>query len=226
MKLNSKIVMIVLLIIISTQVVFADEISSKRKGNPLLKSAIIPGWGELSMGAKSGYFFLALEASIWGSLFYVRDQEDLSERKAFSFAVENANIDPQLDYSEEQLGYMKKYNNSGYEPGGYNFLVMQQALNLYPDDPEMQEAYVNDHAIPDEYAWDWDSAEDRRYYAGRRTDILDYADAGKVITGVILVNHILSVVNTARVKKQEPKFTSNLKIDKDLNPGFEFSYKF
>ena len=108
MKLNSKFIIIVLITLISTQIVLADEISTKHTENSFLKSAIIPGWGELSMGAKSGYFLLTLEASLWGALFYVKDQEDLSKRKAFAFAVENANINPQLDYDKEQLNYMKK----------------------------------------------------------------------------------------------------------------------
>lgn len=225
---SSKLILVVVMLVLFCQQAMAEDLQNpRRKGlNPVLKSALIPGWGELSMDKKSGYAFLALEAILWGTKYYTIDQEDISARKAFIYAVENAQINPELDFEEDYLDLLKKYNNSGFEPGGYNFVVMQQALSLYPDDSEMQESYVSEHGISDAYAWDWESFEARKYYAGRRTDILDYADAGKAITGVILANHLLSVINTAIGSKKAARLTSHLKLDKDLNPGLELTYIF
>lgn len=194
--------------------------------HPVLKSALIPGWGEVSNGSKSGFVFLASEAILWASRFYALDQKELSERKAYSYAIEYGHINPVNDYEEEYFDALKKYDNSGFEPGGYNYDIVQQATNLFPGDPNSQTEYVQLHAISDEFRWDWDSYEDRKYYAGRRTDILDYSDTVKAVSGVIIANHLISVINSARINAKSKRLRTEVTLDSKFNPGIQLSYRF
>lgn len=191
-----------------------------------LKSAIIPGWGELSSGSKTGYFFLSLEAILWFSKYYVNNEKDLSERKAFNYAVQYAHIDPSIDHDEDYYGYLKKYSSSGFDPGGYNSKVVETAILLYPNDAEMQEDYLEANAISDADGWNWDSYDDRAYYAGRRTDILDFADMSKAIGGAILANHFISGINSLRNSAKRNRLQTQVTLDSKLNPVLNISYSF
>ena len=228
MKLNFKLLLLVLLFVGSLsaeEIVPAAEPEQPNVLLPALKSLIIPGWGELSSGTDSGYIFLALELVLWGSRFYLEDQQSISERKAFNYAVQYSNIDPALDYDDEYYDLLKKYDNSGYEPGGYNYEILQQAIAAYPGDAEMQNTYVAENGIDPAYSWEWQSYEDRKYFAARRTDMLKFSDQVKAVGGIILANHLLSAANSLRISRQQ-RFSSQLVLDKDFNPRLLVSYSF
>jgi len=212
---------------INREIILKDH---TRQSNPrisLMKSALIPGWGELSNGSKSGYVFLSLEVAFWFSKYYVNTEKKLSEREAYNYAVQYAHIDPMLEYSEEYYGYLKKYGSSGYEPGGFNAIVVETAMALYPNDIIEQNKYIKDNSISEEKSWNWSSYEDRAYYSGRRTDILDYSDMSKAIGGMILANHLISGINSLLGNvKQNKRLETQVYFDSKLNPALQVSYKF
>ncbi|MFO7896821.1 MAG: hypothetical protein R6U84_07810 [Candidatus Cloacimonadales bacterium] len=228
MKLNFNLLLICLLFVgfLSAQeAILEEETQQPINFKPVLKSLLIPGWGELSTGAPSGYAFLALEIILWGSKFYMEDQQEISQRKAFNYAVQYGGIDPELSYDDQYYDLLKKYDNWGFEPGGYNYQIMQQAIAQYPGDAELQNSYIAENGIDAAYSWEWESYEDRKYFAARRTDMLKFSDRAKAAGGVIIANHLLSAANSLRLSRQQ-RFSSQVFLDKDYNPGILFSYSF
>ena len=164
-----------------------------------LKSAIIPGWGELSVGNKSGYFFLASEILMWGSRLYFLEEVNLREEESYLYALQHGGLQPGK-HDRAYLELLTRYNSSGFEPGGYNEMILKRAQSLYPNDQEAQNQYLLNNAILDESLfWSWDSREDRRQYSIMRKNADHNRDYAKTVIGVIVANHVISAINAARV---------------------------
>ena len=65
---------IIVSLLLSVTFLFGKEISVRKS---LFKSLILPGWGELSAGNKSGYGFIATEVALWSIKFYFANEQDL-----------------------------------------------------------------------------------------------------------------------------------------------------
>jgi hypothetical protein len=55
--------------------------------------------------------------------------------------------------------------------------------------------------------------------------MLKFSDQVKAVGGIILANHLLSAANSLRISRQQ-RFSSQLVLDKDFNPGLQVSYSF
>jgi hypothetical protein len=186
-----------------------------------VKSAVLPGWGELSMGSKTGYIFMGMEALAWFSKLYCEEEEDLKRLKSFNYAVKYAHIDPDLDYEDDYYYHLSKFNNSGFEPGGYNAYIVEQSE--YQSNPQQ---YLEDNLYPEEYYWSWDSDDNRVKYGKTRKKASDFSDYAKAITGTIVVNHLISGINAFRIARKMRKVDVTFSFDLDLNPRIECRYTF
>ncbi|MCD4828559.1 MAG: hypothetical protein K8R90_03905 [Candidatus Cloacimonetes bacterium] len=183
----------------------------------LLRSLVIPGWGELSMGDPSGYVFLTTEVMLWAGRYYFTNESDITESAAHDFAVQWSGIRPG-NYDEDYWLDLVRYDSSGYDAGGYNESVLRDALSRYPDDPEAQQAYIDEHAYSDMYAWDWVDREHRARFSSMRSDASQYSDYAKTVTGIIVANHLLSVLNTLRSARSRQRLEVGVQMQTDGTP--------
>ncbi|MBN1327700.1 MAG: hypothetical protein JW996_07105 [Candidatus Cloacimonetes bacterium] len=181
----------------------------------MLKSALIPGWGELSAGSKSGYVFLATEVLLWSANFYFMNEETLKEREAFNYAVKYANIDPDNDYNNTFYYHLSKYPSSGFEPGGYNSYILQQAEQY--DDPIERQEFLDNNLYPDEFYWDWENTDKRKNYGVKRKDAANFSDYAKAMTGTIVVNHVISSINALRITILKKRLKLGMYFDPEMN---------
>ena len=199
-------------------VLFISFLKANEPKPPILnafKSAILPGWGELSMGNKSGYVFLAIEATLWSTKFYFDDQSDLRLRQADQFAFNNANL-KSYDLDENLRFLLGRFNTSGFGPGGYNEFVITTAKELYPNQPDKQTDYINEHLLDESIYWNWESTSNRGLYATMRRESLHFEDYAKAVTGTIIVNHIVSFLNSIRIGNNQAN--NNLNFYAGFNP--------
>ncbi len=201
------------------------SLSAQPKFITALKSAVIPGWGELSKGNNSGYIFLASEVALWSGKIYLNKESDLKIKQAHQFAINQGNVlNP--NYPNEIRLLMEKYDRSGFEAGGYNESVVRQAIEKFPYNPELQTEYIKNNQLPAEYYWDWQSRDTRKTYQIMRKDSAHFDDYAKAVTGVIIVNHIASFFNALRVANKESKINISSSFDKNLNPYIFCNIKF
>lgn len=194
-KLSLTILLILLLVFIS------QTISAKVfKVNPLLKSALLPGWGQLSLDRNYGYAMLTTEALFWSSYFYNVNEQDLKQQDSYEYALKFAHVNPG-DYSAQYYRDLSTYNSSGFEAGGYNAMVRQIAISIYPNDYALQQTYIDENSIPDEMSWNWDSADFRKNFSSKRRELLELKDSAQLFTGLLIANHILSSIDMLRLKK-------------------------
>ncbi len=217
---SANCIAVFLILMVSIQPLQAGKLTP----SPLLKSALIPGWGQLTLDKNYGYGMLAGEVMIWSAYFYNSNEQDLRDRSAYEYALKFAHINPG-DYPAQYFKNLSKYDTSGYEAGGYNAYVRQTALDLFPSDPIQQQAYIDANAIPDEQAWTWDSYTYRRNYSTMRKDILELKDQAQLITGLIIANHIISSIDMLRLKKKWGSVQTSLRYYKK-SPALFFSADF
>lgn len=211
---------------------FTSDLQDVQTVNPLgsfLRSAIVPGWGEMTNESKAGYFFLGVELILWGSRFYFQEQVNLYEKDAYMFALQNAALKPG-DYEDEFMRKMSRYTSSGFGAGGYNEHVLRQAQNNYPDDPEKQNSYIMENAIlDDDLAWDWGDRETRRSYGIKLKNADHNRDYVKFVTGAIVANHIISAINSTRIANRIRR-SVNVELSFDLSepalPRANLTYSF
>jgi hypothetical protein len=190
-----------------------------------LKSAIIPGWGELSQGENSGYFFLVAEIALWASKIYFDTESDLKLRQSSDFASNRANLSKtDLDLSTWKI--VERYDRSGFDLGGYNAMIVSRAMERHPDSPELQTQFILDNKLDDSISWDWVDRENRRQFRIMRRDSMIYTDYALAVSGVIIVNHAISFFNSIRIANREKPLTVYTSLDRDWNPVINFALQF
>lgn len=201
----------------------AEEINTKKY---MLRSALVPGWGELTAGNKTGLVFLASEVLLLSSRFYFLEEADLKEKASFNYAVKYAHIDPNIDITDEYYYHMSRYMSSGFDIGGYNAYIVEIAKTRFPDDPQAQTQYIEDNSYSDDDYWGWDDEDRKKDYSTLRKKITHYGDYTKVITGAVIANHIISALNAFRVSSRLKNLNAQIQFDNNMNPIFTLQYNF
>jgi len=228
MNTISKKGFLIWLLIIFTSLLFAKEPNPRIS---FLKSALLPGWGELSVDHNSGYAFMAAEVLLWSSKFFCEQEKDLLTDQAFFHAVKYAHINPDLHYSDEFLFHLTKYASSGFESGGYNAHIVMRAEELYgPNgsnpDPQMYDEYIQNNIYNEEFYWNWDSESKQTKYNKKRQDATDFNDIAKALTGTIVVNHVLSAINSFRISSKLRKLKLGMYFDREMQAHLTCNYQF
>lgn len=197
----------------------ASETPSVAK--PVVLSAVVPGVGQLTLGQRRGWLYLALEAVAWG--FYLdRRAAGVDGRDAYrDFAWEEARLhaQPRVEGEFDYYETMSKWDRSGaydVDPDAsgvqpesdmttYNGNIWTRATGIFvpgDDPPEVDPgyqralAYYSDRAYRSAFLWDWRGDEGAR---GTYTDMIkssdDYFRQATNVLGAIIANHLVSAVD-------------------------------
>ncbi|MEA2077303.1 MAG: hypothetical protein U9O95_04725 [Candidatus Marinimicrobia bacterium] len=152
---------------------FAQEASPK---NTVLKSALLPGWGELSYKSNSAYIFFGTEVALWLGFAGLR----------YSGYVQNQDL---ISYASLNAGLTNYPNNNEFWADLGNFMS-------YADhEEEMLENRTPEDIWSTDYQWEWGAENNlMTYEALFRKKELTLLASEFVITGM-LVNRIASVIN-------------------------------
>lgn len=223
MAINFKKYLIIGLILSLALPILADSYSFSP-----LKSVIIPGWGQISNEHNAGFVHLGLEVAFVSSLIYFSNEADIKKDQSISYAVKFAHINP-LSHPETYYKTIGRYNSSYYEAGGYNQGVLNDAIANYPGNPIEQQNYIIENAIPDVLNWRWDNKSNRQKYNSLRQDYYFNQDYAKVVTGVLVANHVFSFLDMLiRYKNRdiEDQYTMYSTIKNDMTPMLNLQVKF
>lgn len=223
MAINSKKLMILLVVITFALPVMANNYSFSP-----IKSLLLPGWGQLSTSNNAGYYHLGLEVAIVTSLLYFNNEADIKKNQSIDYAVNFAHVNH--DHTDvDYLRMIGRYNSSYYESGGYNQGVLNHAIVAFPGDPVKQQEYIDNNAISDDYAWRWDSKNNRYKFNDLRKEYYFNQDYVTIFTGVMVANHLFSFVDMLiRYKNQNnsDNFTFYSTINNDFTPMLNLNIKF
>ncbi len=167
----------------------------KRKA--LLYSLLLPGAGELSLGAKgraAGFF--AAEGLIWTHYIWFQVAGHLRRDDYIEQAQLNANVGVS-DASDDYWRIVGQYErSSGSGPGSYEEEIRREGREIYPDDPAAQDAYVAENLPSGDRAWSWSDPNLQRAYRDTRENSNRAFDRAKYSFAAAIFNRLLSAVDT------------------------------
>ena len=176
---------IALIVILVFNISFAQGGSSfTAKIPPLIKSAVIPGWGEYDLNHNSrGNFFITAEilGIVLTTFSYIKSNNISTTYRAIAANHAEVSIDGKNHQFWVDIG---NYNSLG----DYNdeHLRWREFDNLYPSETK--------------WNWDWDTEEKRKEFEDLRVESDRMQLVGKFFIGGIVLNHIISAIDIYYLK--------------------------
>jgi len=195
-------------------VLLAFALMADSRGWTIVQSLALPGLGQVRNDRSYGYAMLGAEVGVIGSMFFLSSERNLKDRESYDYALKYANLQPG-SYPESFFFDLTKYYSSDFTTGGYNEMVRQEALRLYPTDPVAQQAYIDANGYDEDHYWKWESPANRSEYASMRHQMQNLQDYGKIAVGVLIVNHIISGMDALIFTRPVHKPQAWLKVDND-----------
>ena len=165
---------------------FAQEILPK---NTIIKSIVLPGWGELSYKSNSAYIFLGTEAALWLGFAGLRYSANVQNRDLISYTQLHAGI---MNYPDDVEFWSDLGNYMSYDDHEEDMLENRTPEDIWSTD----------------YRWEWSSEDNLiEYEALFRKKELTLLSSEFVITGMI-VNRIASVINVRYLNKKNMQISA------------------
>jgi len=155
----------------------------KNQGSAAFYSLLLPGMGELYAGEfATGRYSLVAEATLW--LTYISFQQYGNWIQADSRAYAGVHAGASVGGKDDQF-----FVNIG------NF----QDLYAY-NDKKLRDRNISEVYDPVQgYYWSWDSDADRQRFKALRISSAKVFDNSRFVIGAVIVNHIVSALNAARL---------------------------
>mgnify|MGYP000742318690 FL=1 len=176
--------------IVLTQVLYTQQLGptvdqQKPFFSPVVKSLVLPGWGEYSLDNQiRGRIFVLSETvlllAILGSYSVAQRQE--TEYKAY--AAEHAGIDP---IGKDRQFWVDIGNYSSLFTFNEEHLRWRDFNALYEDN--------------DTWAWAWDSSNNRERFENTRIASDSWRLRGSFLIGGVVLNHIVSAIDALYLSK-------------------------
>ena len=179
------------------------QVKEKRELDPVIKSILLPGWGQKALGRKKrarvyNYFESGLILTIVGSSTF----SNITIKNYIAFASEHAAISS----SEKNHKYWVDIGN--YDSiTDYNdeHLRNREMDDLYPDDKK--------------WSWDWDTDANRKAFEKKRISSDQLKLAATFGIGALMVNHIVSAIDVLYLKRVIADGELSVKPYQDLEIG-------
>lgn len=201
---------------------------------PPVASLVVPGAGQLLMGQRRGWAYLAIEAA--GVAFYLdrrsKARADRTRYRDLAWEVARSATGPRIDGTFGYYEQMSEWSRSGRfdrdpdTPGvqpeidglSYNGAVWSRAQAIYGVDPENPDlhpdrlesavVYYQSRAFGEEYLWDWGEEEGAR---DRFRELIRDSDErfrhATITAGALLANHVFAAGDALVSSRLTTRFT-------------------
>ena len=161
--------------------------------HPVAKSFLMPGFGERDLGYhKSSKFFMHSEIVLFTACYSAFKISDLIQHKYISYAAKHAGAATPID------------DRYWTDIGNYN--------NNNDFDSEHLRMRDSKEGQWSEYPWDWQSDHiKRKKFENMRIKSDKYFLVGKFLVGGVIMNHIISSINTLYILRINEDNTLSLK---------------
>ncbi|HYJ33229.1 MAG TPA: hypothetical protein VE326_08415 [Candidatus Binatia bacterium] len=179
----------------------ADEQPRRGGKKAVLLSLLLPGAGEMSLGARGRAtgFFIA-EGAIWTHFVWFQVAGHLRKDNY----IEQAQLHAGVGVSSADDTYWKllgQYQTSqGTGPTAYEEALRREARDNFPSDPAAQDAYVAERLPSGDRAWSWSSADAQTSYRATRESSRRAFDRSKYSIAAAIANRLLSAIDTQIVR--------------------------
>lgn len=204
----------IILIVLCCCVAFLNgQQKEKKELSPIIKSAVLPGWGQKSLGFKTrARSFQYIETSIILAIIGTTTFSNIMKKNYIAFASQHANISSggkNHDYWVD-IGNFDSINEYNAE-----HLRNREEDALYPDDLK--------------WSWEWDSPDNRRAFENKRIQSDQLKLAATFGLGALALNHIVSSIDAlylTRTKKEQSFTTHSIKNNNTGSFGYVITFHF
>jgi len=167
--------------------------------NPVMASIMVPGLGQMIQGDKTkAQTFFIVEGAIWLSYFGFNYWGKRIDGSARAFAIDHADANP-LRSDDAYYDAVEDFLTSA----DHNLMVERYASLYFPNDPELQQQYIDANAYFGEDEWAWDSIGSRSYYWEQRRRSRENRRRASFMPGFAIINRIVSMVDVLLFSKQK-----------------------
>jgi hypothetical protein len=199
----NKTTKITLIVFIMFNAMLFGQVKTNQKLDPVIKSLIVPGWGQKTLGKpKRARFFNYLESGILLTIIGSSTFANIKRKNYIAFASKHAAI--------SSSGKNHKY---WVDIGNYNSI--ENYNNEHLRNREMDDLYPDDK----KWSWDWDLELNRKKFEDKRirSDQLElFATFG---VGALIVNHLVSSIDALYLKRVSSKKTLSIQPHSNLLLG-------
>lgn len=196
---------------VSTTIHFTPPQSSvSSTGRAFLKSLLLPGWGEISAGAKTRarYLFIT-EGILWSSFAALQIYGHWKQSDMENFAMEKAQV-----------------NTKGKSSSFYADVSNYHDIYEYNEEKRRFRQYPLVYPVDEDHFWQWDSDVDFKRFDKLYTSRKLASRNATLIIGGILMNHIFSAIDAVWVThKAKQKISSSLQAAPVLTQAGAISLK-
>ena len=176
----------------------------------VLKSTLIPGWGEHSYQAHTkGYIFNGIEAALWIFAGIASSAASSHENDLYYFATTYGQISDPQKKSDVFLDRVSKYESMD----AYNAQMLRNR--------QWDRIYSAEYG----YYWNWESDDRRQEYFDIKTERYLWRQRLTYTFGAIALNHLISTMDAVFLKRQNATMTVHPEVT-DGSAGFRIALTF
>ena len=175
----------------------------KKELSPVLKSAILPGWGQKAMGfSKRARTFKYVETGLILTIVGTSTFSNIVEKNYIAFASQHANI--------SSAGKSHEY---WVDIGNYDSIEDYNAEHLR--NREMDALYPQDK----KWSWEWDTTENRRSFEKKRIQSDQLKLTATFGMGALVLNHVISTIDALYLTRTKDKPTLSVQPFQNQDVG-------
>lgn len=199
--------------VILSRIVFAQLDTTRHFPNPVLKSVLLPGWGQLSYGENHrARTYLVTESLLWIATIGSRQISRSQKHNYIAFATEHAQV---VSGGKDHQYWVDIGNFSNLDAYNAEHLRNRDIESLYPRGSV--------------WDWTWDSNSNRSQFERMRIRSDLWKQSSTFLMGGIILNHFVSAIDALYLKRirSQRKFSLNERIDPESgSPLLSLEYNF
>ena len=189
------------------------QIQKESKLDPVIKSLIIPGWGQKSLGKpKRARLFNYIESGILLTLISSSTFSNIEKKNYIAFASKHAAISSS---GKDHKYWVDIGNYNSIENYNDEHLRNREMDDLYPDDKK--------------WSWDWDLESNRTIFENKRIRADQLELFATFSIGALVLNHVVSSIDALYLKKVSTNKSLSIKPYRNQisgSVGYSFTLSF
>lgn len=176
----------------------------------VIKSTLIPGWGEHSFNAHTrGFLFNGVEAALWIFAGIAASNARSHENDLYYFATEYGQITDPQSKSDVFFDRVSKY----------------ESMEAYNEQMLRNRRWDRLYSAENGYYWKWQSTDDRGEFFDIKTERYLWRQRLTYTFGAIALNHLVSTMDALYLKRLNTSMTVTPEI-KTGAPGLKIAFTF
>ena len=204
---------VILISIIVCNLNLYGQIQKDSKLDPVIKSLIIPGWGQKSLGKpKRARLFNYIESGILLTLITSSTFSNIEKKNYIAFASKHAAISSS---GKDHKYWVDIGNYNSIENYNDEHLRNREMDDLYPDDKK--------------WSWDWDLESNRTIFENKRIRADQLELFATFSIGALVLNHVVSSIDALYLKKVSTNKSLSIKPYRNQisgSVGYSFTLSF